>query len=155
AVFLAKLAWRDKGRDFSECFDIDSSLSHRMRAALPTVATLGELFTALKAKNLTDAHIRRAVLNAYFGVTPEEIHTPPSYTRLLAMNERGRTCFKRIRAHSTLPILVRPTDKSHLKDETVKAAVECADFADALYLQSLPTPQSAANLYKKAPLVMK
>lgn len=155
AVFLTKLTWRDRARDFSECFDIDPSLSHRMRAALPSVATLGELFTALKAKNLTDAHIRRAVLNAYFDVTPEEIHTPPSYSRLLAMNERGRTCFKRLRTQSIFPILVRPTDKSLLKEETVKAAVERADFADALYLQSLPTPQSAANLYKKAPLVMK
>lgn len=155
AVFLTKLTWQDRTRDFSECFDIDPSLSHRIKRALPSVATLGELFTVLKAKSLTDAHIRRAVLNAYFGVTPEEIHTPPSYTRLLAMNERGRTCFKRIRAHSTFPILVRPTDKSLLKDDTVKAAVERADFADALYLQSLPTPQSAANLNKKAPLVMK
>ena len=155
AVFLTKLAWVDKGRDFSVCFDIDSSLSHRMKTALPSVATLSELFTVLKAKNLTDAHIRRAVLNAYFGVTPEEIHTPPSYTRLLAMNERGRAFFKHIREYSTFPILVRPADKSLLKDATVKAAVERADFADALYLQSLPTPQSAANLNKKAPLVMK
>ena len=152
-VFLTQLR-RDAARlDFSSYFDIDAALAAKMKAALNRVTDIPSFTALLKAKHLTDAHLRRALLNAYFGVTSSDVHTAPAFTRLLASNARGKKSLKYLKQHSSLPILSCPSDVRHLTDEDVRHAVEFADFADSVYFLSIPAPQSLADLYRLRPIV--
>lgn len=139
--------------DFSAYFDIDASLAAKMKTAMKRVTDIPSFISLLKAKHLTDAHLRRSVLNAYFGVTSSDVHTAPSFTRLLAANTRGKESLKYIKQHSSLPILSRPSEIRHITLEKVRRAIRLADFADTLYFFSMPCPQPMANLYRFCPII--
>lgn len=137
--------------DLSAYFDIDPSLAAKMTAALPHATDLSTFISLLKAKHVTDAHLRRSVWNAFFGVTSSDVHTAPAFTRLLASNARGKESLKYIKRHSSIPILSRPSDVHRIKDPTVRRAVQFADYADAVYHYSVPCPQPMANLFRAKP----
>lgn len=139
--------------NLSSYFDIDEGLAAKMKYALDRATDIPSFMSLLKAKHMTDAHLRRALLNAYFGVTSSDVHTAPPFTRLLAANARGKESLKYLKQHSSLPILSRPSDIRRLTDEKVRQAVELADFADSLYFLSVPSPQPVANLYRFRPII--
>lgn len=138
---------------FTSCFDIDAALAAKMKYALDRAIDIPSFMSLLKAKHMTDAHLRRALLNAYFGVTSSDVHTEPAFTRLLAANARGKESLKYLKRHSSLPILSRPSDIRRITDEKVRRAVELADLADSVYFLAVPSPQPVANLYKFRPTI--
>ena len=147
---LRRSAQRGK---LSDCFDIDAALAAKMKYALDRATDIPSFISLLKAKHLTDAHLRRALLNAYFGVTSSDVHTAPPFTRLLAANARGKESLKYLKQHSSLPILSRPSDICRMADEKERQAVELADFADSVYFLSVPSPQPVTNLYRFRPII--
>lgn len=152
-MILSHLLRLTEERDFSAYFDIDSSLAARMASALPYATDLSTFISLLKAKHVTDAHLRRAVWNAFFGVTSSDVHTPPAFTRLLASDARGKESLKYIKRHSSIPILSRPSDIHRITDLSVRRAVQFADYADAVYHYSVPCPHSVADLFRARPKI--
>ncbi len=135
--------------------EIDASLARRLRAALKEAATLQELITLTKAKHYTDAHIRRALLFAYFGVTSSDIREVPAFTRLLAADSIGCERLKIIKKTAWIPILTKTADFRTLPTEAARRQAEFAAFAESVYYQTLPKPQSAADVFRKTPFVRK
>lgn len=152
-VLLTDLRRGAQCSGLSDCFDIDAALAAKMKYALNRATDIPSFMSLLKAKHLTDAHLRRALLNAYFGVTSSDVHTAPPFTRLLAANARGKESLKYLKQHSSLPILSRPSDIRRMTDEKERQAVELADFADSVYFLSVPSPQPVANLYRFRPII--
>lgn len=151
-IFSHLLRLTEEG-GFSAYFDIDPSLAAKMASALPYATDLSTFISLLKAKHVTDAHLRRAVWNAFFGVTSSDVHTAPAFTRLLASDARGKESLKYIKRHSSIPILSRPSDIHRIADPTVRRAVQFADYADAVYHYSVPCPQPMANLFRAKPKI--
>ena len=64
-------------------------------------ATLEEIITATKSKRYTRTRIDRMVMCAFLGLTETNLATPAPYTRVLALNDRGRTVLKAARESGT------------------------------------------------------
>jgi predicted nucleotidyltransferase len=64
-------------------------------------ATLEEIITATKSKRYTRTRIDRMVMCAFLGLTKTDLATPSPYTRVLALNDRGRTVLKAARESGT------------------------------------------------------
>ncbi len=152
-VMLTHLRRVYAGNDLSAYFDIDAALAAKMKVALNKATSIQTFIPLLKAKHMTEAHLRRALLNAYFGVTSSDVHSAPAFTRLLALNTRGKESLKYLKQHSSLPILSRPSDVRHIMDANARKAVELADYADSLYFLSVPTPQPVEKLYGFRPFI--
>ena len=61
--------------------------------------TLEEIIAATKSKRYTRTRLDRMVMCAYLGITKEMLDTPAPYTRILALNDRGRTALKEAKKH--------------------------------------------------------
>ena len=62
-------------------------------------ATLEEIIAATKSKRYTRTRIDRMIMCAFLGLTKENLTSPAPYTRVLALNARGRTVLKKARTH--------------------------------------------------------
>ncbi len=141
--------------DFTPFAECDSSLGERICSALPYARDLNELIEQIKAKHLTDAHVRRALLYAYFGITSTELHTPPAYTRLLASNEIGRTLLKIIKKNATIPYLTKSADYPKILTDVALRQADLAFWADTVFGQCLREPTPGADALKRGPYIGK
>ena len=65
--------------------------------------TVEAILTAVKSKRYTRSRLDRMLLCAFLGITREDLETPAPYTRVLALNDRGREILKRARAIGHFP----------------------------------------------------
>lgn len=65
-------------------------LENRIYKAARVSGNLAELFMLIKTKRYTMARIRRIVMSVFLGIKKSDLKNPPSYVRILGMNERGR-----------------------------------------------------------------
>ncbi len=66
-------------------------------------ATLEEIITATKSKRYTRTRLDRMVMCAFLGITQADIDSPAPYTRVLALNDRGREALKFARQTGEFP----------------------------------------------------
>ena len=66
-------------------------------------ACLEDVLTATKSKRYTRSRLDRMVMCAFLGITQQTLDTPAPYTRVLALNDRGRRILRQGRAH--FPVL--------------------------------------------------
>jgi predicted nucleotidyltransferase len=64
-------------------------------------ATLVEILTATKSKRYTRTRLDRMVMCAFLGITRDMLEVPAPYTRVLALNDTGRTVLKEARKQGT------------------------------------------------------
>ena len=60
-------------------------------------ATVEDILTAIKSKRYTRTRLDRMVMCAFLGISREMLTTPAPYTRVLALNDKGRTLLKNAR----------------------------------------------------------
>ena len=83
--------------ELSQAPYMSDGVAQRVYEALKSAATLEDIYTYAKTKNVTHARVRRAVLLSALGVKAEDMSKPVAYSRILACNSRGRevlTCCK-------------------------------------------------------------
>lgn len=66
-------------------------------------ACLEDILTATKSKRYTRTRLDRMVMCAFLGITAQDLHAPAPYTRVLALNDRGRRILRQGRAY--FPVL--------------------------------------------------
>ena len=66
-------------------------------------ATLEEIITATKSKRYTRTRLDRMVMCAFLGITQADIASSAPYTRVLALNDRGRDILKIARQTGEFP----------------------------------------------------
>ncbi len=111
---------------------LSGGLAHRMKRAAAQTATLAEFCSAVAAKNLTAAAIRRAMLAGYFGITQAEQQAPPPYCNLLARaeGERSAAVLRRAAKSSPIPVLTRPAAYKALPPQRVARVVRDRTVAE-------------------------
>ena len=96
-------------------------------------ATLDGILEATKSKRYTRSRLDRMVMCAFLGITRTQLEAPAPYTRVLALNDRGREVLKLARQHGDFPNIgeVREEPYQRLEDR-------CSD----LYGLFSPTPEA-------------
>lgn len=74
-------------------------LMHNARA----LSTLEDILSATKSKRYTRTRLDRMVMCAFLGITQQLLDAPAPYTRVLALNDKGRNILKRARATGLFP----------------------------------------------------
>ena len=69
--------------------------------ACRSCATLEDIIAATKSKRYTRTRLDRMAMCAFLGITADMLEEPPSYTRILALNDTGRTVLKEARKTGT------------------------------------------------------
>ena len=83
--------------DFAKLAEGREGLYNRLYDASRTVVSVAEVLEQAKTKRYAYARLRRMVLWAWLGLTPEEMPPQVPYLRVLAANERGRKLLSRMR----------------------------------------------------------
>lgn len=64
-------------------------------------SSLEDIIAATKSKRYTRTRIDRMILCAFLGITKEMLSAPPPYTRILALNDAGRTVLRQAKQFGT------------------------------------------------------
>ncbi len=110
--------------------EASGGLGRRIYDAAKEASTFEELFSLAATKKYTNARIRRVLLNYIIGVREGDIKTMPTYTQLLASNEKGREILKS--AKKNFCIFTKPADYKNAPHDTLSQA-ELSHKADSIY----------------------
>ena len=112
-AILARLrAMREE--DFAPFDGGGEGLYHRFYDAVQRETTIDSILAAAKSKRYAYARLRRLLLAAYLGVTPEDIPQRVPYLRVLACNARGRELLRCMKTTAAAPVLTRSADVRRL-----------------------------------------
>lgn len=150
-VFASFLRTHTAG-EIAEFAENDASLAARLIKAGESAHTLRELYALAATKKYSPAHVRRALLFAYFGVTDKMLSAPPAYTVLLAANARGRELLARSRKSADIPIITKPADYEKYGAQTA-SAFELAKKAASVRALALAKPLGVGDIMRKTPYV--
>lgn len=93
--------------DFAACDSGGEGLYHRFYDAVQRETSIEDILAAAKSKRYAYARLRRLLLAAYLGVTPEDTPQRVPYLRVLACNARGREVLKTMKTTAAAPILTK------------------------------------------------
>lgn len=81
-------------------------------------STLEDILTAVKSKRYTRTRLDRMVMCAFLGLTEADLCAPAPYTRVLALNDRGREILKKARRTGHFPNIGEKIDHPYQSIET-------------------------------------
>ena len=129
-------------------------LGNRFAAAARSASSVEELLERAKTKRYAYARLRRMVLWAYLGLSPETLPVRVPYLRPLAMNQRGRALLARMRKQAALPILTKPAGVRRLSPEA-QAVFSQEVRATDLYTLAYPGPPAPGGAeWREGPRVL-
>ena len=97
--------------ELSSLFDLPYEIALRLASAAGKHPDdFPAFFAALQNKNDTDARLRRCLVTALLRPLPEDGAALPSWTQLLAANERGRSLLRAIRRDGSFEVVTKRAD---------------------------------------------
>ena len=146
----------------SECEGISGGLQNRIVRTAAEARSYEELCKMLSTKKYTDARLRRALLFSSLGIKSDDMRLSPFYTRLLAVNEKGRELLSDIRKNGRISVVTKTSDKRSViegldaeKKREAERLYEIEKKADALFTLCLKEPKEAMFYEKLSPFVTK
>ncbi len=97
-------------KDILNINDMAEGLENKIIAEAKYANSVDELAMAVKSKRYTLSRIRRTLYSTLLGLTKDLCNLPPSYIRVLGMNDRGRQLLREMKETATLPIIIKPAD---------------------------------------------
>ena len=140
AVLSRLRAMREE--DFAPYDTGGEGLYHRFYAAVQRETTVEGILAAAKSKRYAYARLRRMLLSAFLGVTPEDMPEHIPYLRVLACNARGRDLLRRMKKTASAPILTRSADVRRLGAEAQRLFALTARTEDQ-YVLAYPSLAAA------------
>ena len=116
-AILARLRTME-GPEFEALPYGSEGLWRKLMKASRQESTLEEILTAVKSKRYTRSRLDRMVLCAFLGLTAHDLAAPAPYTRVLALNDRGREILKKARASGLFPNIGEKLDDPYQNIET-------------------------------------
>ena len=130
--------------DFAKLDESREGLYNRLYDASRTAVSVEEVLAQAKTKRYAYARLRRMVLWAWLGLTPEEMPPQVPYLRVLAANGLGRELLARMKKTAALPILTKPNHIRRLDEAAQKLFALEARAAD-LYALAYPDLSAAVG----------
>ena len=115
------------------------ALGHRFHRAACLADTFETLQSLVSTKRYSHAHLLRAMWHRFFGITSADLRTPPAYSQILGIGQRGRTLLRALSGRTSLSLLTKPADARQLEGEAGRQAA-LSQRADLLYPLAMPKP---------------
>ena len=147
---LSKL--RTMNRDeIADAPNVLMGLENRIYDAVRDATSLEELFELIKNKRHTLSRIRRIVLSSFLGITKNDLKIPPSYVKILGMNNNGKEILST--AKCNLPI---NTSLAQLAKESreAKKQAELEASCDDQYALALTNRRKCGLSYTSKPIIL-
>ena len=147
---LSKL--RTMNRDeIADAPNVLMGLENRIYDAVRDATSLEELFELIKNKRYTLSRIRRIVLSSFLGITKNDLKIPPSYVKILGMNNNGKEILST--AKCNLPI---NTSLAQLAKESreAKKQAELEASCDDQYALALTNRRKCGLSYTSKPIIL-
>ena len=112
--------------DLKNVPDVTEGLESRLFKAIKEASTLDELYASVKTKRYALSRVRRIVLNAYLGISKDEVNSSPTYARVLAMNDTGKKILAKAKRVSSIPIITKPAQGKGIS--SFEKSVLCSDL---------------------------
>lgn len=143
-----------KPREYFEgVFDIPYELAGRIKKTAASARSFDELLDSLVSPKFTRARIRRSLLYAYAGVM-RKVSGSPSFTNLLAADEKGLSFLSEIRKTSEIEIITKPS--SYLDDGgSLFVEYEMNLKADMMFCQAHKEQVPIDSILKSRPYIKK
>lgn len=137
----------------ADAAEMQGGLANRLCAAARASVTLDDLLAAASSKSYPTARLRRAILFAMTGVTPQDLQTTPAYLALLGATAAGRTWLRARREVPPIPIIAKFADAAHLSPRAARQSA-LTQSLDALFTLALPTPRASDTFIKLPPRML-
>lgn len=134
----------------SSFFGMNGGVSGLLHNNADGVGTVGELVARCTCPKYSASRLRRAILSAVIGITPEDMTQPPMFTNLLAANSRGREMLSAIKK-TGFPVVTKPADGKLLPPHALPQ-YSLGRKADALFALSRKEPPS--DMIKMMPTIV-
>lgn len=143
SFFIGSLRRAEK-EDFKEkeLYSVTEDLFRKITQASVKCSTVDELVASCCDKVYTSARIRRAVNSIVFGITASRVQTAPSYTSVLAANEKGREILKKAKKLNRIDIVTKPVRALDFGGATKEQFLFSKSVEDIIALSD-PIPQPA------------
>ncbi len=96
--------------ELAQINDVGEGLENKFISAAKLTDCVSDLCMAVKSKRYTLSRIRRIAYSALLGITKEAASLPPSYIRILAMNDNGKRLLHKMKKTASLPMIIKPSD---------------------------------------------
>lgn len=117
-------------------------LWRKLMHAARTEPTLDCILQAVKSKRYTRTRLDRMVMCAFLGITDKQLSSPAPYTRVLALNDKGREILKKARFGGKFPNIGQ-----RLEDPYQLLEDRCGDLY-GLFCKSGPSAPGAEAKYR-------
>jgi hypothetical protein len=143
-----------KPREYFEgVFDLPYELAGKIKNAAMTACSFEELLDGLVSKKYTRARIKRAILYAYLGVV-ERVDPRPSFTNLLAADEKGLSFLSEIKKSAEVTIVTKPASYLDSADIRFRRDYELNLRADAAFCQAHESLLPLNTFLKSSPYIV-
>lgn len=129
--------------------DVNEGLEYRLINAAKNNCGFNDIAAAVKSKRYTLSRIRRILLSVITDLTSEICSLPPSYIRILGMNDKGKMVLKEMKSKSSLPIITKTANFS--SNPIFEAEIRITEAA-ALCRQ--PVAASFGREYTVSPIII-
>ena len=137
------------GNDPEEFFEASGGLGRRLLKAAASSPSHREFFRSASTKKYTDSRIRRAALYSVLGVKKSDLTEPPSFTYLLAANEKGRNYLSGLK-DAEIAVITKPSDGV---TDICNRQIELEIRADELYSLCCEPPAPYGRFLRSSPFV--
>lgn len=113
---------------YAEC---NLELASRLINAAVTSQTIEEVIEKATSKHFTSARVRRALWHSYLQTPSNAPMELPTYTNLLAANEKGRAVLRSVAKKSEITVVTRPSNAS--KNSEIAAQYALSESKERIY----------------------
>lgn len=126
----------------NDLYSATDDLVRKIFAFSAKVNSVDELVNACADKVYTHARVRRAINAIVFDITQSRVRNMPSYTCVLAADEKGRAILKQAKKNQIIDIITKPVHAASASEAT-KEGFSFAKGVEDIIALSAPTPTAA------------
>lgn len=136
--FSTMLGFKLLDSDYSRTYGLNAQLYNTIKNNAHRFTDINSFLSLVKSKNLTMSHIKRAMLHILFNISVDDFEliskaSKPSYIRLLAVGEKGRSMLGAISDRTGLKIITNPNQISQIDDLPSKKMLKLDILATSVY----------------------
>lgn len=135
---------------FENIPDVCEGIENRILSCASHTQKISELIDAVKTKRYTRARLSRLMMNIMLNTDKKLAHTPPTYLRVLGMNQTGAAILKQIKQMTGLEIITKLADFRG-SDEKLALDIRACDLAALCD----PLRSDAGTDYTTSPVILK
>lgn len=125
-------------------------LGQRLMNSVVTETSLRAIMEKTKSKRYPMSRIRRMILCAWLGISPEDSMGEPPYIRVLAANQKGCEMLRDVKNKAELPIITKPASVKNLDNKIFSLEAK----ATALYNLTAPKIIEANTEWNTSPFIL-